>query len=308
MFGLFAYISFWGGWKSVSRCCAFFRRRWRPPSPRRGAVVVVLRYLCPRWLGRSCPRSLALPLCVHRPCPLLLMSSLCPWLPVCLPLPPSLGTLSHPLHSPTGGRVPRAPPCMWTASGLCAHPPCCLPVAYSVRAARSRTLAHSRSRTLAHTHSRYSLSLSRTLTLSLSVTCEGPLAQLSPVSCALSVLGLAWYRRRRGSVVLLVFVVPSCHAGCLSLPTCCPHHVPPPVPVPCCPTVPWRRAVLAAAVGVPVPSVASAAPGEVPPGHVPLVSRAVVVCRGGRADRQLVEAGHGVPVEEGLDVSVRLEL
>ena len=308
MFGLFAYISFWGGWKSVSRRCAFFRRRWRPPSPRRGAVVVVLRYLCPRWLGRSCPRSLALPLCVHRPCPLLLMSSLCPWLPVCLPLPPSLGTLSHPLHSPTGGRVPRAPPCMWTASGLCAHPPCCLPVAYSVRAARSRTLAHSRSRTLAHTHSRYSLSLSRTLTLSLSVTCEGPLAQLSPVSCALSVLGLAWYRRRRGSVVLLVFVVPSCHAGCLSLPPCCPHHVPPPVPVPCCPTVPWRRAVLAAAVCAPVPSVASAAPGEVPPGHVPLVSRAVVVCRGGRADRQLVEAGHGVPVEEGLDVSVRLEL
>jgi len=227
MFGLFAYVSFWGGWKSVSRCCAFFRRRWRPPSPRRGAVVVVLRYLCPRWLGRSCPRSLALPLCVHRPCPLLLMSSLCPWLPVCLPLPPSLGTLSHPLHSPTGGRVPRAPPCMWTASGLCAHPPCCLPVAYSVRAARSRTLAHSRSRTLAHTHSRYSLSLSRTFTLSLSVTCEGPLAQLSPVSCALSVLGLAWYRRRRGSVVLLVFVVPSCHAGCLSLPPCCPRHVPP---------------------------------------------------------------------------------
>ena len=211
----------------MSRCCAFFRRRWRPPSPRRGAVVVVLRYLCPRWLGRSCPRSLALPLCVHRPCPLLLMSSLCPWLPVCLPLPPSLGTLSHPLHSPTGGRVPRAPPCMWTASGLCAHPPCRLPVAYSVRAARSRTLAHSRSRTLAHTHSRYSLSLSRTLTLSLSVTCEGPLAQLSPVSCALSVLGLAWYRRRRGSVVLLVFVVPSCHAGCLSLPLCCPRHVPP---------------------------------------------------------------------------------
>ena len=227
MFGLFAYISFWGGWKSVSRCCAFFRRRWRPPSPRRGAVVVVLRYLCPRWLGRSCPRSLALPLCVQRPCPLLLLSSLCPWLPVCLPLPPSLGTLSPPLHSPTGGRVPRAPPCMWTASGLCAHPPCCLPVAYSVRAARSRTLAHSRSRTLAHTHSRYSLSLSRTLTLSLSVTCEGPLAQLSPVSCARSVLGLAWYRRRRGSVVLLVFVVPSCHAGCLSLPPCCPRHVPP---------------------------------------------------------------------------------
>ena len=292
----------------MSRCCAFFRRRWRPPSPRRGAVVVVLRYLCPRWLGRSCPRSLALPLCVHRPCPLLLMSSLCPWLPVCLPLPPSLGTLSHPLHSPTGGRVPRAPPCMWTASGLCAHPPCCLAVAYSVRAARSRTLAHSRSRTLAHTHSRYSLSLTRTLTLSLSVTCEGPLAQLSPVSCARSVLGLAWYSRRRGSVVLLVFVVPSFHAGCLSPPPCCPHHVPPPVPVPCCPTVPWRRAVLAAAVGVPVPSVASAAPGEVPPGRVPWVSRAVVVCLGGRADRQLVEAGHGVPVEEGLDVSVRLEL
>eukprot|EP00964_Phaeocystis_antarctica_P050243 scaffold29142_cov54-Phaeocystis_antarctica.AAC.1 len=116
---------------------------------------------------------------------------------------------------------------MWTASGLCAHPPCCFPVAYSVRAARSRTLAHSRSRTLAHTHSRYSLSLSRTLTLSLSVTCEGPLAQLSPVSCALSVLGPAWYRRRRGSVVLLVFVVTSCHAGCLSLPPCCPRHVPP---------------------------------------------------------------------------------
>eukprot|EP00964_Phaeocystis_antarctica_P005908 scaffold3222_cov68-Phaeocystis_antarctica.AAC.1 len=82
------------------------------------------------------------------------MSPLCPWLLVCLFLPPSLSTLSHPLHSLTGGRVPRAPPCMWTASGLCAHPPCCLPVAYSVRATRARTLAHSHSRTLAHTHSR----------------------------------------------------------------------------------------------------------------------------------------------------------
>eukprot|EP00964_Phaeocystis_antarctica_P131669 scaffold95620_cov63-Phaeocystis_antarctica.AAC.1 len=98
---------------------------------------------------------------------------------------------------------------MWTASGLCAHPPCCLPVACSVRATRARTLAPSCSRTLAHSHSR---SLAHSVTLSLSVTREGPPSQRSPVPCARSVLGLAWYRRRRGLVVLLVFVVPLCHA------------------------------------------------------------------------------------------------
>ena len=288
----------------MSCCCALFRRRWRLPSPRRGAVVVVLRHLRPPLAGSVVPASPRSP--SLRPSPLSSVAYVVP-LPVaaCVSapspfpqhtLPPA--TLSH--------RRPGAAGTTLHVDGLgSVRPPALLPPR---RVFCSRcTCSHTRTLSLSHTRT-HSLSLTRTLTLSLSVTCEGPLAQLSPVSCARSVLGLAWYRRRRGSVVLLVFVVPLCHAGCLSLPPCCPHHVPPPVPVPCCPTVPWRRAVLAAAVGVPVLSVASAAPGEVPPGHVPLVSRAVVVCRGGRADRQLVEAGHGVPVEESLDVPVRLEL
>ena len=254
LFGRFAFISSVGG---GTACRAVVRYFVGGGAFRRPGVVLwssSSATCVPRWLGQSCPRLLALPLCVHRPCLPSLTSPLCPWLLVCLPLPPSLSTLSHPLHSPTGGRVPRAPPCMWTASGLCAHPPCCLPVAYSVRAARSRTLAHSRSRTLAHTHSRYSLSLSRTLTLSLSVTCEGPLAQLSPVSCARSVLGLVWYRRRRGPVVLLVFAVSSCHAGCLSLPPLLSPSCPPPRPRPplpyrgMAPRCPRRRCGRAGAV------------------------------------------------------------
>ena len=146
------------------------------------------------------------------------------------------------------------------------------------------------------------------LFLSSSVSSVGPLARRSPATCARSMLGLVSCRRRCGSVMLLMCVFSSCHAGCpsrvlSSSPSCPPSR--PRVLLPYRAVVPRRPRRCR---GAPVPSVASAAPGEVPPGRVPWVSRAVVVCLGGRADRQLVEAGHGVPVEEGLDVSVRLEL
>ena len=313
-----------------ARCCGR-----RPPSPASPVVRV------------SRARVSSLPLSASI-APVFCRSRL-PFVRGCLcvcPFPPSLSTLSHPLHSATGGRVPRAPPCIWTASGLRAPPPCCLAAASSVLATHARTLAHSHSRAPRRqgrrppaTHSsrvaggllrrgprtvlrsagallgprgptsfrclpppshpvplpaRRALPLGgggprlhpayvclylgpptlslrscsvrrpsslggRTLAssrhcalralscpgrrlrsllssfLASSVSCVGPLAQRSPVSCARSVLGLVSYRRRCGPVVLLVCAVSSCHAGCPSRvssmsPSCPSSRLRPPLP------------------------------------------------------------------------------
>ena len=100
----------------------------------------------PRRLSQSCPRlPRFLSLRPSPPSPVARVSPLLVTAGVPAPSPP-LSTLSHPLHSPTGGRVPRAPPCIWTASGLRAPPPCCRPAASPVVATHTRALAHSHTR------------------------------------------------------------------------------------------------------------------------------------------------------------------
>ena len=271
-------------WSSSSATCVpvgWVARARVPSRSLSASIAPVLCCLC-RPFARGC-------LCV------------CPF-----PLPSA--------HSPTRYTLPPEAGCRGHHPA-CGRPRVCAPTRPAASPSRIlfalHVLAHSHTLALAHSHTLTLATHSRSLAHSHS-PCPLLAKALSP-SC----------RPCRVHCPCLVSpgivaVVARSFCSCLSsrhvmlvvspFPLAVLVMSPPPVPVPCCPTVPWRRAVLAAAVCAPVPSVASAAPGEVPPGHVPLVSRAVVVCRGGRADRQLVEAGHGVPVEEGLDVSVRLEL